>query len=102
MTYAKKMAKHLQTLGIDLGDLKWKHINPFIFCVIEGAADYFGTRVEDIPCPHHKDEHIILDIDWKNISKDKRNKDIAFLHLLEVYIDDFIGLIQSTNEEEIT
>ena len=41
-------------------------------------------------------EDIVLDINWLNIPKTKFDPNEAFLHLLEVYIDDFIKLIQST------
>ena len=46
-------------------------------------------------------EDIVLDIDWAKIPKVKRDPNEAFLHLLEVYIDDFIALIQFTNEDHI-
>ena len=36
---------------------------------------------------------IVLDINWSNIPKTERDPNEAFLHLLEVYIDDFIALI---------
>ena len=78
--------------------------SPRFFCSATKTAQDLPQKyfTEDIPCTPHKDEHIILDINWKNIPKGNRNKDLAFLHLLEVYIDDFIALIQSTDEEEIT
>ena len=47
-------------------------------------------------------EDIVLDINWPNIPKIKRDPNEAFLHLLEVYIDDFLALIQSTNKDHIT
>ena len=47
-------------------------------------------------------EDIVLDINWSNIPKTERDPNKAFLHLLEVFIDDFIALIQSTNIDHIT
>ena len=46
-------------------------------------------------------EDIVLNINWANIPKVDRDPNEAFLHLLEVYIDDFIALIQTTNEDHI-
>jgi hypothetical protein len=51
-------------------------------------------------------ENIMMDIDWSNVPKlqpplttesDKRD----FLQLIEVYIGNFIGVIQSTNESHL-
>jgi hypothetical protein len=51
-------------------------------------------------------ENILMVIDWANVTKlqpplttesDKRD----FLQLIEVYIDNFIGVIQSTNESHL-
>ena len=47
-------------------------------------------------------EDIVLNINWLNIPKIERDPNVAFLHLLEVYIDDCIALIQSTNIDHIT
>ena len=47
-------------------------------------------------------EDIVLDINWSNIPKTERDPNEAFLHLLEVYIDNFIALIQTTNIDHIT
>ena len=47
-------------------------------------------------------EDIVLDIDWAKIPKVDQDLNEAFLHLLEVYIDDFLALIQSTNKDHIT
>lgn len=53
---------------------------------------------EEIPWPPHKDEHMVLDIDLSNILKCERNKNLAFIYLLEVYIDDFIAPNQSMDK----
>ena len=42
-------------------------------------------------------EDIVLDINWANIPKVDQDPNEAFLHLLEVYIDNCIALIQTTN-----
>ena len=43
-----------------------------------------------------------MKIDWSKIpSANNEDVDEKTLHLLEVYIDDFVGMIQSTNEDEI-
>ena len=78
----------------DALQMGWSESPPFFCATIEMAHNLARKYyTEDIPCPPHKDEHIILNIDWANIPKCGRNKDLAFLHLLRVYIDDFIGLI---------
>ena len=50
--------------------------------------------------PPHPDEHTVLDINWDNLPKPK-GKRRNFLHLLEVYIDNFIALIHTTDKEKI-
>jgi hypothetical protein len=57
--------------------------------------------------PEQPMEDIMMDIDWKTVQKllnqptstgcDTRK----FLSLIEVYIDDFIGVIQSTNKSHL-
>ena len=46
-------------------------------------------------------EDIVLDINWVNKPKVDGDPNEAFLHLLEVYIDNFIALIQTTNVDHI-
>ena len=86
----------------DALQMGWSESPPFFCAATETARDLAETYyANNIPCPPHKDENIVLDINWSNIPKPERNKDLAFLHLLEVYIDDFIGLIQSNDINEI-
>ena len=86
----------------DALQMGWSESPPFFCAATETARDlaeqYYG---QDIPCPAHTDENIILNIDWSELPAEQKNPDLAFLHLLEVYIDDFIGLIQSVNKNEI-
>ena len=86
----------------DALQMGWSESPPFFCAATETARDlaeqYYG---QDIPCPAHTDENIILNINWSELPAEQKNPDLAFLHLLEVYIDDFIGLIQSVNKNEI-
>ena len=47
-------------------------------------------------------EFTVLDIDWSKLPDPTTLSTKTFLQLLEVYIDDFITLIQSTNIDDIT
>ena len=92
----------IQLVIPDALQMGWSESPPFFCAATETARDlaehYYG---QDIPCPSHSDENIILNIDWAELPPEQKNPDLAFLHLLEVYIDDFIGLIQSVNKNEI-
>ena len=43
-----------------------------------------------------------MNIDWKSLPKEIReDEDNCLVHCLEVYIDDFIGMIQATDEPKL-
>ena len=76
--------------------------SPAFFC----AATETGRDIAEVyfressSLPTQTNEDIIMNIDWSKIPTDvKQDKDIKILHLLEVYIDDFIGMIQTTDKD---
>ena len=81
----------------------WNESPPFFCAAIKTARDIAQSYGA---CPTaqqaHPMEDIVLNINWSNIPKIECDPNEAFLHLLEVYIDDFIALIQSTNIDHIT
>jgi hypothetical protein len=80
---------------------------PFFCAATETARNIIIDKLcNNIILPEQPMENIMMDIDWSTMSKlqpplttesDKRD----FLQLIEVYIDDFIGVIQSTNESHL-
>jgi hypothetical protein len=85
----------------------WGKSTPFFCAVTETAQDIaqenFDTNKVMAPQPM---EDIMMDIDWTTVSLPARlpsseNDKRKFLSVLEVYIDDFIGLIQSTNKDHL-
>ena len=78
--------------------------SPSFFCAASETARDIAESNFSSPTPQqaHPKEDIVLDIDWAKIPKVDRDPNEAFLHLLEVYIDDFLALIQSTNKDHIT
>merc|ERR1712032_1705329 len=45
MMTAIRMKKHAQTYHTYLLKHKWDHINPFLFYLVKGAADFFDTQL---------------------------------------------------------
>jgi hypothetical protein len=80
---------------------------PFFCAATETARNIINGKIHNnIILPEQPMENIMMDIDWSTVSKlhpplttesDKRD----FLQLIEVYINDFIGVIQSTNESHL-
>jgi hypothetical protein len=67
------------------------------------AQENFDTKKVMAPQPM---EDIMMDIDWTTVPLPARlpsseNDKRKFLSVLEVYIDDFINLIQSTNKDHL-
>ena len=67
--------------------------------------------VQDLAGMHCCDKHqlkphpkmkTVLNIDWTNIPRTGFVKDAALIHLLKVYIDNFIAMIQCNNVTELT
>jgi hypothetical protein len=85
----------------------WGESPPFFCAATETARDIaqenFETKKVMAPQPM---EDIMMDIDWTTVPLPARlpsseNDKGKFLSVLEVYIDDFIGLIQSTNKDHL-
>ena len=85
----------------------WGESPPFFCAATETARDIAQHNFDtNKVMPSQPMEEIMMDIDWTTIptpaslpesEKDKRK----FLSVLEVYIDDFIGLIQSTDADHL-
>ena len=81
----------------------WSESPPFFCAATETARDIAESNFSSPTTQQaHPMEDIVFDIDWANIPKVERDPNEAFLHLLEIYIDDFLALIQSTNKDHIT
>ena len=75
--------------------------SPVYFCSATETARDVADKLfrENTPVPFHPQEEIIMNIDWKSLPKEIReDEDNCLVHCLEVYIDDFIGMIQATDE----
>ena len=81
----------------------WSESPPFFCAGTETARDVANhTLDEDLPMPAHPMEHIMMDIDWDKIPAHAIDPtQTRFLTLLEVYVDDFIALIQATDPAHI-
>jgi hypothetical protein len=85
----------------------WGESPPFFCAATETARDIAQASFDsNRRMPAQPMEEIMMDIDWSTIPRpapvptseqDKRK----FLSVLEVYIDDFIGLIQSTDKNHL-
>ena len=86
----------------DALQMGWSESPPFFCAATETARDIAESNFSSTSTQEaHPMEDIVLDINWANIPKVDRDPNEAFLHLLEVYIDDFIALIQTTNNDHI-
>ena len=87
----------------DALQMGWSESPPFFCAATETARDlaenYYVSKRPLLPHPMEK---TVLDINWSAIPTTERDPNVAFLHLLEVYIDDFIALIHTTDKAEIT
>jgi hypothetical protein len=97
----------IQLVIPDALQMGWSESPPFFCAATETARDIIGDKIRNnISLPEQPMENIMMDIDWANVTKlqpplttesDKQD----FLQLIEVYINDFIGVIQSTNESHL-
>ena len=91
----------------DALQMGWSESPPFFCAATETARDIIDEKMRNnVVVPEQPMENIMMDIDWSTIRK--LNKPISteadkrdFLQLIEVYIDDFIGVIQSTDESQL-
>ena len=81
----------------------WSESPAFFCAATETARDLADSYYsEDKHMTPHEDEKTIMKIDWSKIPTSVReDKDANILFLLESYIDDFIALIQTTDETEL-
>ena len=87
----------------DALQMGWSESSPFFCAATETARDlsamYYCNKHQLHP---HPDKKTVLNIDWTNIPQAAFDKDAALLYLLEVYINDFIAMIQCTDIIELT
>jgi hypothetical protein len=81
---------------------------PFFYAATKKARDIIDEKMRNnVILPEQPMENIMMDVDWTTVQKfpnqptstecDQRK----FLSLIEVYIDNFIGVIQSTNKAHL-
>jgi hypothetical protein len=97
----------IQLIIPDALQMGWSESPPFFCAATETARDIIDDKIRNnIILPEQPMENIMMDIDWSTVKTphppvttetEKRN----FLQLIEVYIDNFIGVIQSTNEAHL-
>ena len=91
----------------DALQMGWSESPPFFCAATETARDIINDKMRhDVIIDEQPMENIMMDIDWTKINKlhtpiDSETDKRTFLQLIEVYIDDFIGVIQSTNEADL-
>ena len=75
----------------------------FFYAATETARDeatkYYKENTEMAKNPN---ENTVLNIDWKNLPQVQHDPDNKFLMLLEVFINNFIALIQCTDKDKLT
>jgi hypothetical protein len=91
----------------DALQMGWSESPPFFCAATKSGRDIIDDKIRNnIILPEQPMENIMMDIDWSTVNKvqpplttesDKQD----FLQLIEIYIDDFIGVIQSTNDSHI-
>ena len=89
----------------DALQMGWSESPAFFCAATETARDVadknFDSNKEE---PPHELEDIMMDVDWSSLPPLPNFSDMEEAHfqkLLEVYIDDFIGLIQCKNEAQL-
>ena len=85
----------------------WGQSPPFFCAATETARDIAQDNFDNKkPLPPQPMEDIMMAIDWSTIPQpaslpESEHDKCQFLSILEVYIDDFIGLIQSTDKTHL-
>ena len=76
----------------------WRKSLPLFWVATETTQDIAESNFSSTsPQQVHPMKNIVLFINWADIPKVDQDLNETFLHLLEVYFDDFIALIQTTN-----
>ena len=81
----------------------WSESPPFFCAATETARDVAAKalRTNSQANPHPM-EHVMMNIDWTTIPAHTTEPHLTkFLTLMEVYVDDFIALVQSTNPHHL-
>lgn len=81
----------------------WSESPPFFCAATETARDVAQHTLDTAQTAEpHPMEEIMMNIDWTTIpAHDSNPTDTKFLTMLEVYVDDFIAIIQSTDPAHI-
>ena len=81
----------------------WSESPPFFCAATETARDVAASALRDNnEATPHPMEDIMMNIDWTTIPAHKAEPALTkFLTLLEVYVDDFIALVQSTDPTQL-
>jgi hypothetical protein len=97
----------IQLVIPDALQMGWSKSPPFFCAATETARDIIDDKIRNnVILPEQPMENIMMDINWSTVNNlepplttesDKQD----FLQLIEVYINDFIGVIQSTNESHL-
>jgi hypothetical protein len=100
--------KPIQLVNSDALQMGWSESPPFFCTATKTAKDIIDEKMRNnVILPEKPIENIMMAVDWTTVDKlpnqpaatecDQRK----FLSLIEVYIDDFIGVIQSTNKAHL-
>jgi hypothetical protein len=81
----------------------WSESPPFFCAATETARDLAQISLDkNQQLPKHHMEDIVMNIDWSQIPAHTAEPQLTkFLTLLEVYVDDFIAITQSTDEDHL-
>jgi hypothetical protein len=86
----------------------WSESQPFFCAATEIARDIIDDKMgNNVILPEQPMENIMMAVDWTTVDKLPNQPAAAernqrkFLSLIEVYIDNFIGVIQSTNKAHL-
>ena len=80
----------------------WSESPPFFCAATETARDIAQQQLRKSILPAHTMEDIMMNIQWDRLPKHLHaNTDAKFLTMLEVYVDDFIAMAQTTDETKL-
>jgi hypothetical protein len=102
-----KPGDSVQLVIPDALQMGWSESPPFFCAATETARDVLQADMDtNKHVTEQPMEDIMMNIDWASIPKHSEPSNSGpdktkFLKLVEVYIDDFIGVLQSTDEVEL-
>jgi hypothetical protein len=97
----------VQLVISDALQMGWSESPPFFCAATETARNVIQADMDtNKHVTEQPMEDIMMNIDWASIPKHSRPSNSGpdktkFLKLVEVYIDDFIGVLQSTDEAKL-